>query len=171
MKLLLLAFCLFSWTSAFAQDKAAVKAAAAKYSADGKALLTMINSGKVDQAKAKSLAYSMADQAVLAAKEYIKKDPKSEKLLTFVIGSLDKLKGMTFVQLEKDWHDAATLTKDKVGLDLKDEKNEKYMDPLHSILHPIMTAVAIAANDLPGAKDELTEGLEQMKFQEAFLTK
>ena len=171
MKNILIGFLIAVAGTAFAQDKAKVKAAAESYKKDGKELLTMINSGKVDEAKADKLASNMIDQAVIAAKEYIAKDKKSEKLLNHIINSLSDIKGATFEALEKDWHDAGKLTKDKVGLDLKAEENEKYMDPVHSILHPAMTLRAIKDKNLKDAKDELTEGMEQMELQAKFLTK
>ena len=171
MKKLILGILIAASGTAFAQDKAKVKAAADSYKKDGKELLAMLNTGKVDEAKAEKLANNMMDQAVTAAKEYIAKDKKSEKLLNYIIAGLPEIKSASFETLEKDWHDAGKLTKDKVGLDLKAEENEKYMDPVHSILHPAMTLRAIKDKKLKEAKDELTEGMEQMDLQAKYMTK
>jgi hypothetical protein len=49
---------------------------------------------------------------------------------------------------------------------MMDEANEKYTDPVHALVHPLMTLKAIEGNEgktLKEAKEELAEGLEQMK--------
>lgn len=150
---------LLTATTSFAD----VKKATEGYKNSGKTLMSMINSGKVDLPAAEKLVNEMVDHAKEVALGYSKADPKSEKLVKFVTDSIPKLKTATFDQLEKDWHDGGALKADVVGLDLKKEENEKYTDPVHCLVHPLMTLAALKTNDLKAAKEELAEGLEQME--------
>lgn len=137
--------------------------AAETYKNAGKGLMSMINSGKVDPAAAEKAIYEMVDAAKVVAEGYAKADPKASKLVKYVTENIPKLKTLSFEQLEKDWHDGAALKPDLIGLDLKKEENEKYTDPVHCLVHPLMTLAALKKNDLKGAKEELAEGLEQME--------
>jgi uncharacterized protein YdiU (UPF0061 family) len=55
----------------------------------------------------------------------------------------------------------AEINKGKVGIDLSKEENEVHLDPVHTMVHPLMTLAAIKKGDMKAAKDELAEGLEQ----------
>jgi hypothetical protein len=150
-------FTLTSGNSAFADIKAAV----AGYKARGAELMTMINSGKVDAAKAEKLVDEIAGFAKTIAEDFAKKDPKATKLVKFIIDATPNYKKMSAEAIEKDYHDGKKIDPKVVGLDITKEENEKYTDPIHCYLHPFMTLAAIKANDLKTAKEELNEGIEQ----------
>jgi hypothetical protein len=159
-KLVILMTSLLLSVSAFAD--ANLETAKNNYLASGKKVLEQINSKTVDMKTAGPLIEDLIKNAQVVIKIYSTKYPESKKLLDFLIANTDKMKASTFDVLQKDWHDAAALTKDKVGLDLKSEANEKYLDPCHILVHPIMTLVALKNNKLDDAKEELTEGMEQI---------
>lgn len=154
---------LTSSLSAFAVDKAKVKAAAEKYLNQGKELMAMINSGKIDAAKAEKLSMEMADVAAGLLPEYISFDPKSEKLMKLVESELPKIKKANFQSLQDDYHDGGKLPASATGIDLKKVANEKYTDPIHTIVHPLMTNDLLKSNNAKKAKEELSEGMDQMK--------
>jgi hypothetical protein len=54
--------------------------------------MAMINSGKIDAAKAEKISMEMADVAAGLLPEYISFDPKSEKLMKLVESELPKIK-------------------------------------------------------------------------------
>ncbi len=98
---------------------------------------------------------------LLASKE---KDP-AKKMLNYVVAKRGDIEKASFSSLENDWHDGATIKKE-TGFDMMDESNEKYTDPVHALVHPLMTLKAIDGSEgktLKEAKEELAEGLEQMK--------
>ncbi len=141
--------------------------AAKDYAAAGSDLMNLINTKDKDiKTKAPVLVKKMTDAAtkvieLIAAKE---KDP-AKKMLSYVITKKSDIEKASFSSLEKDWHDGATVKKD-TGFDMMDEANEKYTDPVHALVHPLMTLKAIEGNEgktLKEAKEELAEGLEQMK--------
>jgi hypothetical protein len=142
-------------------NAADAKSAAAGYLAKGKELMAMINGGKIDMAKAESLVDGITAEAKAIAENYAKKDPKADKLVKLVVSNMAKFKSMSFETLEKDWHDGAGIDAKAVGIDITKEENEKYTDPLHTVVHPYMTLAALKKNDLKAAKEELNEGMEQ----------
>lgn len=139
------------------------KAAQASYEKQGRELLAAINSGKVDIEVAKKNVEGMVQSADTLFEAYAVKHPESKKLYEYMKTNLAKVKTASFEVLEKDYHDAGILTPKLVGVDLKSEEGEQYTDPLHTLLHPLMTLKAIEKNDLKSAKEELNEGLEQVK--------
>lgn len=153
---------LFATPFAQSADTTKVKTAAKEYADKGKALMTMINSGSVDEAKASTLVDEMVAAATTTAEEYIHFDKKSEKLLRATIDAIPKMKTSTFKEIEHNYHDGAAFDTNVTGIDLKKEENEKYTDPVHSIVHPFLTLKAIKDKNLKSAKEELSEGLEQM---------
>ena len=159
-KLLILLSAILLSFSVFAD--ASLDAAKNGYLASGKKVLEQINAKKVDMKTAEPLLEDLIKNAKVVIKIYSTKFPESKKLLEYLVANTDKMKGYSFEVLQKDWHDAAALTKDKVDLDLKKEENEKYLDPCHILIHPIMTLVALKNNKLDDAKEELTEGMEQI---------
>lgn len=162
IKIISLLLCVFS-TSAFAKS---AKEAKESYGKAGKELMAMINSGKIDEAKAQTLAYTMVDDASAYAQDYAKKDKKSEKLVALVVKEIPNMKKATFVELEKQYHDAEKFPASATGVDLKDEANEKYTDLFHPVVHPLMTLAAIKSKNLKDAKEELAEGMEQIEKAE-----
>ena len=148
---------ILSGTSALAD----VKAAVAGYKAKGAELMGMINTGKVDTARAEKIVNEIAVHAKVIAENYAKKDPKAAKLIKFIIDNTPNYLKMSADAIEKDYHDGGKIDAKVVGIDIKLEENEKYTDPVHCYLHPFMTLAAIKANDLKVAKEELTEGVEQ----------
>jgi hypothetical protein len=140
-----------------------VKTAQTSYEKHGRELLASINSGKVDIATAKKNVESMVDSANVLFEAYATKYPEAKKLYDYMKSNLTQVKAASFEVLEKDYHDGGALTPKLVGVDLKSEDGEKYTDPLHTLLHPLMTLKAIEKNDLKSAKEELNEGLEQVK--------
>lgn len=159
-KLVILTTLLMLSLSVFAD--ANLETAKNNYLTSGKKVLEQINAKKVDMKTAGPLIEDLIKNAQVVIKIYSTKYPESKKLLDYLVANTDKMKGSTFEVLQKDWHDAAALTADKIGLDLKNEDNEKYLDPCHILIHPIMTLVAIKNNKLDDAKEELTEGMEQI---------
>jgi hypothetical protein len=142
------------------------KEAKASYIKAGKELMAMINSGKIDEAKAQTLAFTMVDEASAYAQDYAKKDKSSEKLVGLVVKEIPEMKKADFTTLEKQYHDAEKFPTAATGIDLKDEKNEKYTDLFHPIVHPLMTLQALKAKNIKDAKEELSEGIEQIEKAE-----
>ncbi len=140
-----------------------IKAAQQTYEKQGRELLAAINSGKVDIQVAKKNVDGMVQSADVLFEAYAAKHPESKKLYEYMKANLQKVKAASFDVLEKDYHDAGILTPGVVGVDLKSEDGEKYTDPLHTLLHPLMTLKALEKNDLKSAKEELNECLEQVK--------
>ena len=161
MKFIVFAFLVFNISLVSANE--AQKAADA-YLAAGKKILEQINSNKADATSAEALIEEMTVQSLKVIDIYITKNPASKQLLTYLKNNVPKMKTESFSNLEKDWHDAGKLTKDVVGMDLKDEDNEKYLDPCHILIHPMMVRAALKTKDLASAKEELTEGMEQMSL-------
>jgi hypothetical protein len=158
--------------SAFANvNTKAVQEASKEYRAIGGTLMPELKSGKISLADAESKVEKMSAHAQVVMKEYAVKYPESKKLVDFLIAKIPELKKMSFEQLEKDYHDAAALTKDKVGLDLKDESNEKFLDPCHILVHVQMVAAAVRENKHKDGVAELNEGMEQMVLAEKELSK
>ncbi len=148
-----------------AQAKTA-KEAKESYLKAGKELMAMINSGKIDETKAQTLVYTMVDDASAYAQDYAKKDKSSEKLVGLVVKEIPEMKKADFVTLEKQYHDAEKFPTTATGINLKDEKNEKYTDLFHPIVHPLMTLQALKSKNTKDAKEELSEGMEQIEKAE-----
>ena len=84
--------------------------------------------------------------------------------------ALGSMSTLSFATIETDWHDAAFFTKNNKGVDLQDEDNEHYLDPIHTIVHPVMVLVAARgfakdgnADSLKAMKAEMQEGMEQVE--------
>jgi hypothetical protein len=78
---------------------------------------------------------------------------------------------MSFKDLTAQYHDGGAFDEKTVGMNLKDEANEKYSDPVHIAVHPLLTLKALEDKDVKAAKEELAEGLEQMEALVAELRK
>ncbi len=153
---LLISLTVFSFTAS-----AQVPAAQKKYETSGKALMSMINSGKVDASQAEKLVKEMVAEGKVMAEAYGKKEASAGELMAFVVANIGKMEAATFDDLQKNWHDGGAFIEKEVGLNVKKEENEKHLDPVHVIVHPMMTLRAIKDGNLQAAKEELAEGLEQ----------
>jgi hypothetical protein len=79
------------------------------------------------------------------------------------------MKDMTFEVIEKQWHDLGYFKEHKPTIDLANEDNEHFTDPLHAMIHPMMVLRAAityqtskSEDDLKAMKEEMDEGLEQV---------
>lgn len=135
----------------------------------GKSIMSEINSNKVDLPSVEKKVAQMTESAILLFEGFTKKFPESKKLFDHIKSQLSSLKTASFESLEKDYHDGGKLGKDVVGVDIKSEDGEKYTDPLHTLVHPLMTLKALEKKDFKSAKEELNEGLEQAKNMEKHL--
>ena len=113
------------------------------YSDNGSKIMAKINDKSAKPGNTSSQLKAMEDSAIFLLKEYKKKEPKAKKLVDFIMKSLPTLRKASFDSLEKDWHDGGVLTEDVVGMDLVDEDNEKHLDPMHTLVHVLMTKAAI----------------------------
>lgn len=154
-----------------AVDKAKVKAAAEEYAKIGSSIMPSVKDGSATDALLSDKIDGMVKQAQIVMKEYANKYPESKKLVDYLISKSGDLKKASFESLEKDYHDAGKLTKDVVGIDLKDEDNEKFLDPCHIMIHPLMVLAAAREKKTKEGLAELNEGLEQMKTSLAELSK
>lgn len=173
----LLALCLGSPLSAAtpAEHQAA-------YVKAGRAVVDLVNAKTIDPAAISALVLTMEQQAVPLAHAYAKKFPAGKGLIDTVIAQVATSDGsgavtgfgpmqdMTFEVIEKQWHDLGHFKTNKPSIDLDDEDNEHFSDPLHTMIHPMM--VLRAAHDyqagksdeaLKAMKEEMEEGLEQVE--------
>ncbi len=144
-----------------AADTAELKAHEATYHAAGKALVDMALAKKVNATDAAKHADVLVKDAVWLCGVYAKAFPQGEKLLKTITDHLEDMKKLSFKDLEHQWHDLHFFDgkKDAIALDMTDEANEHFTDPIHSLVHPLM--VLSAANSF--AKDGNAEALTQMK--------
>lgn len=70
----------------------------------------------------------------------------------------------TFSQIEDRWHDLGYTKEKEYGVDMEDEENEHYTDPLHVMIHPLMVLRAAKDGDKDAMKAGMTEGMEQMEI-------
>lgn len=152
------------------------------YQTAGRAVIDQVNAKKVDPTAVAALVLEMERQAIPAARAYAAKHPAGTRLIETTIAmaatsndkgaitGLGAMKDLSFADIGSQWHDLGHFTKVDVGINVKDEANEHFTDPLHSIIHPIM--VLRAAMDFAASKDqasldhmkaEMDEGMEQME--------
>ena len=156
-----------------AADKAEVDKHYNNYHAAGKAIVEMTISKKVDAAEVEKKVQTLLDDSVWLATEYGKAFPKGEKLLKVVTENVGTMKKLSFKELEHEWHDLNHFTKSgapDLGLNIKDEDNEHFTDPIHAIVHPLLVLKAAQAfatsksdEELKTIKEEMEEGLEQVE--------
>ena len=167
--------------SSSAADKAEIDTHCNSYHAAGKAIVEMAISKKIDAAEVEKKVEILVKEAVWAATEYGKVNPKGEKLLKTVVDNVDAMKKLSFKDLEHEWHDLNHFTKsgsNDLGIDVKAEDNEHFTDPIHGIVHPLLVLKA-AQNyakskdeaELKSIKEEMEEGLEQIEKCRAALAK
>lgn len=163
-----------------AADKADVETHAKSYHDAGKALVEMAITKKVDAAALQKQVDVLVTDAVWFAEQYSKVHPKGQKLLKTVIDNVPAMKKMSFKDLEHQWHDGHYFDGKaaEVGVDLKEEDNEHFTDPIHTIVHPLLVlkageayAASKSEDDLKNMKEEMEEGIEQMEKQKTLLSK
>ncbi len=181
MKLLASLLALFAVPAlALAATASEIDAQVATYNAAGKAVVEMALGKNINAATVAAKVDAMLTSATWLAREYAKKHAKGEKLLTVVINNIEAMKKLPYKDIEHNWHDLHHFdTKDKdIGLNLKDEDNEHFTDPIHSIVHPLLVLkaaqdYAAKPNDeaLKNIKEEMEEGIEQVNKTGASLKK
>lgn len=160
------------------------------YSKSGRAVVDMVNAKAVDADKVTALILTMEQQAVPLAQAYAAKFPAGKGLIDTVIAQVaavdasgnvtgfGPMKDMTFEVIEKQWHDLGYFKTNKPAIDLTDESNEHFSDPLHTMIHPMMVLRAAldfktskSDKDLTSMKEEMEEGLEQVEKTASVLAK
>lgn len=170
MKLKILAIVLSCIYSVTASSKS-LSELSANYLSEGKKVSEMILSGSFELNSLKTSLHSMADDAAAISKLYYGKNPEGTKVLEEVVNKLGELKNASFDVLEKDWHDLGFFEGKDFGIDIvNDPSHEHFTDPLHCMVHPLMTLRAgesyLKSKDkkhLQTMQEELDEGMEQMK--------
>ena len=160
-------------TSVQGADKAQIEAHYNSYFKAGKEVVDMVLSNSVDVAEVRKRANAMEADAIWLSKEYAKIHTEGTKLLKAIWEHEDHLKTISFDELESEWHDWGYFAKpgNDPGIDLEDEDNEHFSDPIHAIVHPLMVAKAAESWDatkdkrhLQVMKEEMEEGLEQVEL-------
>jgi hypothetical protein len=178
--LALLAFaCALLPSTRLAADPSLANSGAAYHKA-GKSISEMIVGKQIDPAAVSAQVGTMVKEAVALAELYAKAYPTGEKLLQTVIANIPAMQALDFGQLEAQWHDLGYFTEaaHHPGIDLQDEDNEHFTDPIHAIVHPLLVlkaAQAYAADKNPEhlqtMKEELEEGMEQAEKLSAKLSR
>ncbi len=151
-----------------------VDEAVSEYTKTGHEVISMINSGHVDSKTLEEKVLSLTKNSVIIARAYEKKFPQGKKLLEATIHEvaqldssgyvtgLGPLKDKSFSYIEKEWHDfGITSTKD-FSIDMGEEDNEHFSDPVHVMVHPLLVLKAHQENNKAAMKEEMDEGLEQV---------
>ena len=148
----------------------ALVASGLAYHKAGKAVTEMVIAKQVDLPAVTAQIDILVKESVVMAEAYAKAYPKGRKLLDKVIASVPAMRAMSFDELQTDWHDLGVFAKPgyETGIDLKDEDNEHFTDPIHAIVHPMLVLKAAQAyatdkkeDNLKAMKEEMEEGLEQ----------
>ncbi len=174
----LLAGFLLSALAAGAADKDQLHAHLRRYNEAGKAVIGLVIAKTIDEAEIEKHVSVMVGDAQWFMSEYARAFPKGETLLKTVSARVDDMRKLSFDELEKDWHDLGYFEKhpEQAGLDLKEEENEHFTDPIHTLVHPLLVlkAAQLYAKDkkddaLKSMKEEAEEGLEQVERMTAAL--
>lgn len=146
------------------------------YLKTGQSIVDMVNRGDVDTDSVRASVIELTRDSVLLAQEYLVKYPEGKALITEVINevaSLDASGNVTglgpmaedsFDYMEKHWHDLGFMEGKSYGIDMEDEDNEHFTDPLHVMIHPIMVFRAAQDKNLDAMKAEMQEGMEQIEI-------
>ncbi len=163
-----------------AASAANVEALGAEYQKLGLSIVDMVNSRSVDVPNVEKTVLELTKISVALSDEYKKIYPQGAKLLDIVTKEvavverghtvgLGPMVELPFQEIEDKWHDLGFTATQDVGIDMEDEDNEHFTDPLHVMVHPIM--VLRAARDwrkdnsdthLDAMKAEMQEGMEQV---------
>lgn len=150
-----------------------------KYQKLGSSIVDMVNTKSVSASEVEAKVVELTRISVELANRYKKAHPEGVKLLDTIIEQVAKVSEgnvtgvgpmaeLSFETIEHDWHDLGYFESHDVGVDLSDEDNEHFTDPIHTMVHPIM--VLRAARDyatnksdesLNLMKGEMEEGMEQ----------
>jgi hypothetical protein len=184
----LLALTLFCLGTALQAESLAERVAI--YSKAGRAVVDMVNAKAVDAEKVTALILTMEQQAVPLAQAYAAKFPAGKGVIETVIAQVaavdasgnmigfGPMKDMTLEVIGKQWHDLGYFKTNKPTIDLTDEDNEHFSDPLHTMIHPMMVLQAAldyktskSDKSLTSMKEEMEEGLEQVEKTASKLAK
>lgn len=150
------------------------------YLNQGQIIIDMVNARSVNSSEVEDLVTKLTQISVVLSQQYMKKFPEGKKLLELAIKEVAAMNGNTvsglgpmvrlpFKQIEDEWHDLGFVESNDVGIDMEDEDNEHFTDPLHVMVHPIMVLRAArdydksrSATDLNAMKSEMEEGMEQV---------
>jgi hypothetical protein len=166
-----LALLAFPIPLAFSQPAQDIAKHQSAYHAAGKSLVNMAISKKVDTAEASKLVDKLLEEGKWLAEAYAQKYPQSAKLLKLVTDNIGEMKKLSSKELEHQWHDLQYFNnkKEAIGLDLTDENNEHFTDPIHVIVHPLLVLKAAQSFASGGGdvalqqmKEEMEEGIEQI---------
>lgn len=159
-----------------AQDSEALVASYVKH---GQVIVDMVNTQTVSASKVKAAVEEMTKSSIALSVKYRDKHPDGKKLLILTenqvadinngkVTGVGTMVNLTFKEIEDTWHDLGFIETNDTGIDMDDEDNEHFTDPLHVMIHPIMTLRAAMdyENDrnekhLDLMKAEIDEGMEQ----------
>jgi len=165
---------------ASAADPATAAAHLKAYTAAGESIVAMANTKKIDIEALDKKVDGMVVDSMWIAEEYLKLKPEAAKWFHAVFENIPNIKKLPFEEIEKNWHDGHHFDgKEKeIGIDHQAEKNEHFRDPLDSVTHPLMVQKLahdyVAKKDeeiLKKMKEEMTEGLDQVKKAVAVISK
>ena len=154
---------------------ASVQESTEDYIKTGKEIVDMVNSGSIDVSGVESRVLSLTKNSVALAQAYIKKYPQGEALLSEVMNHVaivenGTVKGLgpmvndSFARMEEHWHDLGFMEGKDFGVDMEDEDNEHFTDPLHVMIHPLMVLRAAKDGNKDAMKSEMEEGMEQIEI-------
>ena len=153
-----------------------------KYLKIGQTIVDMVNSKSVSAGEIEKHVTELTRISVELSNQYKSAYPDGKKLLDIVINQVAKVSGgqvigvgpmvdLSFDEIEHDWHDLAYFEKNDAGVDLEDEDNEHFTDPLHVMIHPVMVLRAArdfessqSQDELDAMKGEMEEGMEQVEI-------
>ena len=151
-----------------------------QYQTTGASIVDMVNSQSVSVDEIEKKVVDLTRISVDLTNRYKQIHPDGAKLLDITIehvAALDNgsvvgvgpMADLTFDEIEGQWHDLGYFESNDVGVDLEDEDNEHYTDPMHVMIHPIMVlraakdyATSNSPDDLNAMKAEMEEGIEQV---------
>ncbi len=151
-----------------------------QYQETGASIVDMVNSQSVSVDEIEKKVVDLTRISVDLTNRYKQIHPDGAKLLDITIeqvAALDNgsvvgvgpMADLTFDEIEGQWHDLGYFESNDVGVDLEDEDNEHFTDPMHVMIHPIMVlraakdyATSSSPDDLNAMKAEMEEGMEQV---------
>jgi hypothetical protein len=170
IKVLLTCLVSIATTSLWGAADPALVAHGASYQAAGKTIIDMVIAKKVDLAVVTAKVDILLTESTALGQAYIKTYPAGAKLINAVISNIPEMKKLGYAELVTEWHDLGYFAKPghDAGIDMKNEDNEHFTDPVHAIVHPLLVLKAAQAFEkdkkdasLKDMKEEMEEGLEQ----------
>jgi hypothetical protein len=145
------------------------------YLENGRAIVDMVNAGNIDVAEVRKRVLTITENSVILAQVYIEKYPEGKALLEEAINNvavlsnskvtdLGPMQNESFQHMEDYWHDIGYTKEKDYGVDMEDEDNEHFTDPLHVMVHPIMVLRAAQDGNGDAMKSEMEEGMEQIEL-------